>query len=233
MGYNAAIHLDWGVFFVLEVAAAPIRPFLPPALPLVEPSPGRALLALNLVHFLGGGDQVDLPENHEIDIGVTVPVDNTGHAGLPQAASAVHVLNIASTSQAYLEICRESGYRVHGGAGLGFDIAPAGLEGQVGDADGPILSFAARASEPAFAPFSRVGQDVIHDHRGEFRLNYLFEGEGLAATAPDTFELTLHDHPFFLGLDLDGPRPRQRQPFALKSGGQAAMSFYGPNEAAT
>jgi hypothetical protein len=230
MGYNAAIHMDWGVFFILEVAAPPLGRHLPPGLAPIEPTPGRALLAVNLVHFLSGGDQVDLPQNHEIDIGVAVPVDNSAYAGLPQAASAAHVLNIASTSEDYLEICRDSGYRVHGGQGLLFDISPYGLDGHVRDGEGPILSFAARARDHAFQPFSRVGQDVIHDHRGEFRLNFVLEGEGVAATAPEMFELTLHDHPFFLGLDLDGESPRQRETFALRPGGRATMSFYIPDE---
>jgi hypothetical protein len=232
MGYNAAIHLDWGVFFLLDVAAARLRGRLPPGITPVAPKRGRALLTLNLAHFLAGGDQVDLPENHEIDIGVVVPVDNSGHAGLPQAATAVHVLNIASTAPDYLAICADSGYRVHDAAGLGFAVAPAGLAGTVRDAGGPILSFAAREPEPAFAPFSRVGQDVIHDHRGEYRLNYVLEGEGLAAPAPDSFALTLHDHPFFLELGLSGRKARQREPFALRPGSRATLSFYGPNDPA-
>ncbi|MDP6708750.1 MAG: hypothetical protein QF893_20590 [Alphaproteobacteria bacterium] len=233
MGYNAAIHMDWGVFFVLEVAAAPLRSLLPPGIAPVERTPGQALLAVNLVHFLGGGDQVDLPQNHEIDIGVAVPVDNTAYTGLPQAASAAHVLNIVSTSEDYLEICRDSGYRVHGGQGLEFDIAPSGLDGRVRDGEGAILSFAARGRDHAFQPFSRVGQDVIHDHRGEFRLNFVLEGEGAAAAAPEMFDLTLHDHPFFLGLDLDGESPRQLETFALRPGGKATMSFYVPDEGLT
>jgi len=231
MGYNAAIHMDWGVFFVLEASSAPIRPLLPPGIHLVEPSPGRTLLALNLVHFLQGGDQVDLPENFEIDIGVNVPVDNSAYAGdLPQASTAVHVLNIASTSRDYLEFCRDSGYRIDDGEGLSFDLSPDGFEGTISDARGALLSFAARTPDLAFAPFRRLGQDVVYDHRGTYRLNYVFEGEGLAAPSADCFALTLHQHPFFLGLDLDGDKPRQHEPFALKTGLQATTSFYGPDE---
>lgn len=230
MGYNAAIQMDWGIFLSLEVEAAALGDLLLPDMILVKPAPGRALLTLNLVHFLAGGDQVDLAENQEIDIGVVVPVDNAGHDGLPQAAAAVHVLNIASTSADYIEICRESGYRIHEGANLTFSIAPDGLSGDVRNADGPILSFAAQFDDPVFKPFERIGQDFIHDYRGDYRLNYVLEGEEISALAPDSFSLTLHEHAFFLGLKASENPPLQHSPLALRPGHTATMSFYGPNE---
>lgn len=229
MGHNASIHLDWGVFFEIEIEAGPVCALLPPGILPAEPAPGRALLSVNLVHFLGCGDQVQMPENHEIDIGIAVPVDNAGHAGLPQAASAVCLLNIASTSEDYLQICRDSGYPVHVGRELRFDIGPDGLSGSVHDADGPLLSFHPGNGARVFSIFSRIGQDLIHDHRGEYRLNYVLEGEGLAQPATDTFDLTLHAHPFYRRLDIAGAAARCRAQFALQPGRKASIAFYGPD----
>lgn len=96
------------------------------------------------------------------------------------------------------------------------------------DENGPILSFTADPPGHGFESFSRVGQDVIHDHRGEFRLNYVFEGDGLAG--PDIFSLTLHDHAFFRGLDIAGDSPPRHDQFALRPGSKATIAFYGPNE---
>lgn len=231
MGYNASIRMDWGIFLSFEVAASAIRDLVLPDLVPVEPAPGRAVLTLNLVHFMAGGDQVDLVENYEIDIGVVVPVDNSGHDGLPQAAAAVHVLNIASTSAEYIEICRDSGYRIHESADLAFDVSPDGFNSEVRDADGPVLSLAARFDAPAFTAFSRTGQDFIHDHRGDYRLNYVLEGEEIPALAPDSFSLTLHQHRFFLGIEPPESPPRQHAPLVLRPGHTATMSFYGPNDA--
>ena len=104
MAYNAAIHMDWGLFFEFEVPLAPLLPLLPPGIAAVGNDAEKAVLTLNLAHFVQGGDQIDLPENHEIDFGVLVPVDNTNYQGMPQADAAAHMLNIASDSKGYLEV---------------------------------------------------------------------------------------------------------------------------------
>ena len=228
MAHNATIYLDWGVFFMVQVAAEHAQAVLPPGQAPVEPAPGQALLSVNLVHFLAGGDGVDLPENWEVDVGVSVSPDNTCFAGQPQALSAVQSVNIASTSDSYLEHCVASGYRVHPHNGLCFDIHPDALAGRVYDADGTILAFAFRGVVPPFQPFQRIGQDVVNDERGEYRLNYVFDGEGFAPAHPDNFSLTLHGHPFFRGLPVAGTPQTCFGQSALRPGKRAALAFHGP-----
>lgn len=227
MGYKAAIWLDWGVFFTVEADADAVRDLMAPGLEAIGPVPGRVLLHINLVHFIRGGDGIELAACDEIDIGVAVPVDNSAYEGLPQAAA--HILNISATSPDYMEICRQTGYRLHDGHGLRFDLAKDGLSGGVADDAGPILDFRTNmARPPRSRVFSRVGQDVVHDERGQYRVNYVFAGKGLDGLADDAFALNLHHHPFFLGL-VDSGAPKQYPPFAVRRGRKATISFYGPD----
>ncbi|MEH6633748.1 MAG: hypothetical protein V7776_23355 [Halopseudomonas aestusnigri] len=249
MEHKAAIYMDWGLFFEIEISAALIRPLLPPGITPVETNNGNAILTLNLLHFLSGGDQVDLPANNEIDFGVAVPVDNSGYQnkGKPHAKSAVHMLNIASDSEDYLTICRDSGYCTHEGANLKFEFSPDGMNGCVLDGNGPIVTITALSmttknltenitenitkATPEYSPFQRFGQDVIHDHRGEYRLNFIFEGEGLSEPQTDLFELTLEDHPFFRGLNNLAGKQACLSQFALRPKKTATLYLFAPDEA--
>ncbi|MBT3490979.1 MAG: hypothetical protein HOA08_03640 [Rhodospirillaceae bacterium] len=230
MAYNAAIHMDWGLFFEFEVPLAPLLPLLPPGIAAVGNDAEKAVLTLNLAHFVQGGDQIDLPENHEIDFGVLVPVDNTNYQGMPQADAAAHMLNIASDSKGYLEVCKDSGYCIHDRPNLTFEFDQNGLNGRVWDDDGPIVSIKTVKGEALkYGPFRRVGQDVVYDHREEYRLNFVFEGKGLIDPSPNLFEIVLESHPFFRGLALSGRQICQSQ-FALSFGEKATLSFFGANE---
>jgi hypothetical protein len=230
MGYNAAIYMNWGLFFEFEVPSAPLLPLLPPGIVVEGKDPKKAVLTLNLEHFLQGGDLIDLPENYEIDIGVLVPVDNSNYQDMPQANSAAHMLNIASDSKEYLKVCEDSGYCTHDRPNLTFEFDEDGLNGRVWDDDGPIVTIRSAKGETLnYGPFRRVGQDVVYDHREEYRLNFVFEGGGVVEPNPDLFEVVFEDHPFFRGLELAGPQVSQSQ-FALSFGEKAALSFFGPNE---
>lgn len=118
MAIAASVFLDWGLFSVFDVDAEAVRRHLPTDVGIVTDDAGKATLSLNIAHFLEGGEGVELPQNHEIDLGVAVNVDNTLYAGCPQATTASHVLNIASTSADYLAYCKEAGYNKASGEGL-------------------------------------------------------------------------------------------------------------------
>lgn len=227
MGHTATVHLDWGLFCVTEVPIAQVRPLMPPRIQPLEARLGHGLLTINLAHFLAGGEGIALPQNHEIDIGVAVLPDNAGFGSGPEAATAVHVLDIASTSPDYLAHCEACGYRVHRGTELRFDISEDGLAGQVQDAEGRLLRWAWRGRPPAFGPFRRIGQDVVHDSRGEYRLNYVFSGGALASLVPADLEIELSGHSFFQGILL----PRRIawiEASILRRGEHASTAFHGP-----
>jgi hypothetical protein len=225
--HSATIRVDRGFFFVLEIAADAVNALLPPGIPAIQDPPGTALLAVNVLHFPPGGEGVDLPETYEIDVGVAVPVDNTRFADMPQAATAIHVLNIAATSDSYLTRCHDSGYRVHAAAGLRFDIDPGRSAGTVADSEGPILTFALDPPDLTALPFSRIGQDLVYDERGHYRLNFVFAGKALRTAEACPFALTLHDHPFFRSLTVGGLVCRSR--LALHPEFGAKVAFYTEN----
>ncbi|MEX3548417.1 MAG: hypothetical protein VB125_04690 [Burkholderia sp.] len=235
MAYRSTIYLDWGAFFLLEAPSASIQPFLPAGLePVLAPS-GTAILTLNVVNFLQGGDQVDLPANHEIDIGVLVNLDNSEfEADLPQASVAIHVLKVASTARGYVDLCKDTGYSVIDPAALAFEINPAALDASVRDADGPILRCRQIDGELEYGEFSRVGQDVMHNAKcGIYRANYIFSGEGLSRQMTDAMELKVHAHPFFADLGIEPGVLTCLDQFALKPSSRGSLAFYRPNQIET
>ncbi|MEX3606750.1 MAG: hypothetical protein VB142_12495 [Burkholderia sp.] len=235
MAYRSTIYLDWGAFFLLEVPPASIKPLLPAGIePILVPS-GIAILTLNVVNFLQGGDQADLPANHEIDIGVLVNLDNSEfEADLPQASVAIHVLKVASTARGYVDLCKDTGYSVIDPAALAFEIDPAALTASVRDADGPILSCRQLDRELEYGEFRRIGQDVMHDaERGIHRANYIFSGKGLSQPMTDAMELRIHAHPFFADLGIEPGVLACLDQFALKPSSRGSLAFYRPNLSGT
>ncbi|KAF1018236.1 MAG: hypothetical protein VB140_00035 [Burkholderia sp.] len=232
MAYRSTIYLDWGTFFLIETPAASIQPLLPASVRPLLAASGAAILTLNVVHFLAGGEQVDLPANHEIDIGVLVELDNSEfEADLPQASVAIHVLKVASTARGYVDLCQNTGYRVIDPVALAFEINPATLTASVCDADGPILGCRQLDLDLEYDEFRRIGQDVMYDaERGIHRANYIFSGKGLSRPMTNAMELRVHAHPFFADLGIEPGVLVCLDQFALKPSSRSSLAFYRPNQ---
>ncbi|PCE28615.1 hypothetical protein BWP39_00050 [Paraburkholderia acidicola] len=233
MPYRSTIYLDWGVFFLIEAPLAAIKPLLVAGVePVLAPS-GAALLTLNVVHFLEGGDQVEVPANHEIDVGVLVDLDNSKFsADLPQATVAVYVIKVASTARGYIDQCKVAGYSVTDPTtALSFELNASTLDVSVQDADGPILTCRQLEHELEYGEFTRIGQDVMHNaEHGVHRANYIFSGEGLTKPMTTAMELRIHPHPFLADLGVSPGVVNCLDQFALKPSSRGSLAFYRPDE---
>jgi len=232
MAYRATIFLDFGAFFLFEAPYEQLADLLPTGVSPSRSNSGKAQVVVNVAHFKKGGDNIDLPENYEIDIGVLVDVNNEKFGtNLPQATVATYILKVASTARGYIDVCANRGYPAIPPSKLTFDINSVTYAADISDETGPILSFRLLRDGLDFAPFYRIGQDVMFDADiGVHRSNFVFSGKGLLEQTADAFDLVLHDHSFFQDIGVPIGEVACVDQFALQHSSTASLAFYRPDD---
>ena len=192
---------DFSLSTFFEIPTEQVEPLLPEPLEPMEVAPGVALINITAFHFMEGFLE-GLAAFEELICSAIVAPDL--RRGVPNFA--MHVLSLASTSQAHLDHSREFYKLPIYGLTSSARIDPAAGSIQFGDADGTILEMHNLHTEPDYDTDERYFQAFVED-QGELYVAdviikaRLFEHQKAGAAG------TLSNHPFFRGMDLTGAQP--------------------------
>ncbi len=208
---------DFSLSTFFEIATEQLEPLLPEPLEPMEVAPGIALVNLTAFHFMEGCLE-GLAAFEELICSAIVAPDL--RRGVPNFA--MHVLSLASTSQAHLDHSRAYYKLPIYGLTPTAQIDPATGSVHFGDDKGTILEMHNLHNEPNYAPDERYFQAFVED-QGELYVSdlvikaRLFEHQQAGAAG------TLSKHPFFRGMDLTGAQPYLQM---IGEPGEIGSQFY-------
>ena len=192
---------DFALSTLFEIETDAIEHLVPKGLTPMQSAPGMSLISLTALNFPAGA-LGELPEFQELIYGVLVPPDLS--RGVPKFAT--FILTLGSTCKEHLEHSADY-YKLP--VSDQFNNVVIQREPHVvefEDANGPILTMRNIHPEPVYADADLYFQAFVEDN-GELYVADLHMQGGLFEHQQHGDGGTLHQHPFFRGLNVEDAEP--------------------------
>ncbi len=219
--------VEWRInhhlFITFEADTPALEHLIPEQLEIIEVRPNVSLLSIGLLQFEAGLFGPDSPQFNEIAAMVQVAPDLSARMPTMPRMSFFD-FSVYSNSREFVELDQQVIYApVYHIPSLKVEFTPDSFGATVRDDHGPILSFRNSHPDPEFSHgefwgyhFTNMNglQKGISDRRGS-RCEHMKPAK----------DFTLHDHPFFQGLDVNKVRRCYRQ-MMLEPGTICRERFY-------
>ncbi len=215
---------DFALTTFFEIESKLIEPLLPSQLSLMEVSPGIGLINVTAFNFPGGA-LGELPEFQELILSAIVPPDLS--RGVPKFA--IYVLNLTSTCQEHLDHSADY-YKLpvfEKMTKANVDKNKIALD--YGDESGKILTM------------QNCGNNMHFDSEDRYFQVFTSDGDDLTI-ANCTIKASLHEHqesgnvgklhnhPFFLGIDMKDVEPVEYLQMVGEPGKLGKQHYYRPEK---
>lgn len=204
--------LDWRInhhlFFTFEIDLAEAEKFVPEKLEIVEVRPNVALLSIGLLRYERGHFGPDSEEFHELVTAIHVAPDLS--VKIPMPRMNFFAITVYSDSTGFVDGEARTIYTpTHYVPSLKIEFDADGMGAKVSDKDGPVCELRSNHPEPKYGHVEFWG----HHYTNTKGLQHgIWEWDGSRfehMTRNDDW--TIHDHPFFVGLNVAKIRKLYRQ----------------------